>query len=799
MADDYAANTTTTGRVNIGGAITGQIETSGDNDWFAVTLTSGHIYQFTLNRTTTGGLSDPYLTLYNSTGSTVTWNDDGGGNFNSLLNYTATASGTFYLGARDYSSGTGFYTLAAAESVTDDYAASTSTPGRVTVGSSTTGRIETSGDNDWFAVTLAAGNTYQFNLTRTASSGLSDPYLTVYNSSGTAIATNDDSGGNLNSQMSFTATASGTYYLGARDYSSGTGSYTVSAVSLTTDDYAANTSTAGRVTVGSSSTGRIETSGDSDWFAVSLTAGRTYEFHLDRAASNGLSDPYLTLYNSSGSAIASNNDSGGNLNSLLTYVASSTGTFYLGARDFSTNTGNYTVSATALSLDDYAANTGTTGRVSVGGSTTGNVETAGDNDWFAVTLSAGTAYQFALTRSATSGLSDPYLTLYNSSGTAIASNDDSGGNLNSLLNYTPTAGGTYYLGARDYSSGTGSYTLSASGTTSDDFAANTSTTGRVTVGGSSTGRIEVAGDNDWFAVSLTAGTTYQMHLDAASSSGLSDPYLNLYNSAGTLLTYNDDGGGNLNSLITFTPTTSGTYYLGARTYGSGTGAYSVSVSGSSAQPPSSGYQITINYSGDPTYQTYFQQAAARWSQIITQDVPDISSSQWGAIDDLLINATVQAIDGVGNILGQATADAYRSGSNIPYHGYMMFDSADLQSMVSNGTLLYVIEHEMGHVLGLAPRSWSMDHLASGFSYTGANGVAEYRILANNNSLTSVPLETTGGSGTAGAHWSEAVFDTELMTGYAERTGPMPISIVTVGALADLGYSVSYAAADVFHL
>ena len=41
-----------------------------------------------------------------------------------------------------------------------------------------------------------------------------------------------------------------------------------------------------------------------------------------------------------------------------------------------------------------------------------------------------------------------------------------------------------------------------------------------------------------------------------------------------------------------------------------------------------------------------------------------------------------------------------------------------------------------------------------------------------------------------------MFDTELMTGYAERRGvAMPISRMTVGALEDLGYSVNYAAAD----
>ena len=45
-----------------------------------------------------------------------------------------------------------------------------------------------------------------------------------------------------------------------------------------------------------------------------------------------------------------------------------------------------------------------------------------------------------------------------------------------------------------------------------------------------------------------------------------------------------------------------------------------------------------------------------------------------------------------------------------------------------------------------------------------------------------------GSGTAGVHWSEAVFGNELMTGYISGT-PDPLSSLTIAALRDLGYSV----------
>lgn len=203
-------------------------------------------------------------------------------------------------------------------------------------------------------------------------------------------------------------------------------------------------------------------------------------------------------------------------------------------------------------------------------------------------------------------------------------------------------------------------------------------------------------------------------------------------------------------------------------------------------------------------QLAFRAAANRWSQIITADLPDVTING-RTIDDLEITATGPYIDGPSGILGQAGPRATRtSGSQLPYSGIMEFDSADLATMESNGTLQNVILHEMGHVLGIGTL-WARKGLldvtdATNPLYVGANALREYLTLAGSTTATGVPVENTGGSGTAGSHWRESVFDTELMTGYAEPAGVgMPISRITVGSLQDLGYTVSYAAADPYVL
>jgi hypothetical protein len=187
--------------------------------------------------------------------------------------------------------------------------------------------------------------------------------------------------------------------------------------------------------------------------------------------------------------------------------------------------------------------------------------------------------------------------------------------------------------------------------------------------------------------------------------------------------------------------------------------------------------------------------------VITGDLPDVASATYGSIDDLVIETSVEAIDGPGNILGSAGPRGFRTASDggLPYIGAMRFDSADLAYMEQRGILGDIVEHEMGHVLGILNGFFAQRGLLgpSGLDFTGANAVAQYRVVAGNGSLASVPLESLGGAGTRGHHWTESIFDEELMTGWAENAPPMPLSVVTVGALADLGYAVNYAAADPF--
>lgn len=173
------------------------------------------------------------------------------------------------------------------------------------------------------------------------------------------------------------------------------------------------------------------------------------------------------------------------------------------------------------------------------------------------------------------------------------------------------------------------------------------------------------------------------------------------------------------------------------------------------------------------------------------------------IDDVRIDAEGTAIDGPGAVLGQAGPLDLRPGSFIPATGVMSFDTADLARMESDGSLVNVILHEMGHVLGFGTIFDRVGLIAGAGGpdpqFTGANALREYAaLLGTATRPRSVPLANVGGPGTRDGHWREDTFANELMTGILDE-GVNPVSRLTIAAFEDLGYTVDYERADAYRL
>jgi Bacterial pre-peptidase C-terminal domain len=348
----------------------------------------------------------------------------------------------------------------------EEIPADTSTTAGTATEQSQTSFIEVAGDHDWFRTTLASGTTYVFTQNGSGANPLADSYLRLRDSAGTQIAFDDDSGGNLNSRLEYTATRTGTYYLDAGAFAdAGSGEYTLGMSEV--DDIADGVSTARRVSVSGvpngsgSGRGRINSAADQDWFRISLRAGELYEFRAnDAGGTTGIGDPTLSLRNSSGTQLAFNDDisiDDGNLNSRIRFRPTASGTYFLDVGGFSDRIGNYRVTAR-----EVPANTGTYSSVAVNGATTGDLHANGDRDWHRVSLVGGRTYRFNLRGRDSGGgtLANPFLQLRNSGGTVVAQDNDSGTGLDSSLRYRPTNSGTFMVAARaSNNTGTGSYRL----------------------------------------------------------------------------------------------------------------------------------------------------------------------------------------------------------------------------------------------------------------------------------------------------------------------------------------------------
>lgn len=104
----------------------------------------------------------------------------------------------------------------------------------------------------------------------------------------------------------------------------------------------------------------------------------------------------------------------------------------------------------------------------------------------------------------------------------------------------------------------------------DDFTADIATTGRLD-SGLAVGNIGVLGDHDWFRVRLFAGHNYLIDQRGTPSAlgSLADPFLAIRDSAGNLITSNDDGGFGLESELAFHANTTGDYFIDAGAFANG--------------------------------------------------------------------------------------------------------------------------------------------------------------------------------------------------------------------------------------
>ena len=176
---------------------------------------------------------------------------------------------------------------------------------------------------------------------------------------------NDDFEGSYDSQLTFLADRSSSYFIEASAFEADTGSYTLSVQSIgeIVDDYSNDVGTVSSISIGNSVLGAIELNGDIDWHMVNVEKGATYTIDLE-GAQNGkgtLADPLIMgIYDEFGNSLEQSNDDGGEgANSRLEFTPDESGSYYIAATHYAdTEPGTYTISISTVNtekVDDFSA------------------------------------------------------------------------------------------------------------------------------------------------------------------------------------------------------------------------------------------------------------------------------------------------------------------------------------------------------------------------------------------------------------------------------------------------------------
>lgn len=318
--------------------------------------------------------------------------------------------------------------------------------------------------------------------------------------------------------------------------------------------------------------GVIDAATPSVEYTLPIEAGQTVTITVE--AQDSTLDPVLELYSPSGELVAENDDidtAAGNFNSGIQYTADIAGDYVALVRSFGGSQGAY-----AITVGFNAAPAGSGASTGAAGgdseSADGVITDDAPSQFFTATLEAGNSV--TLTAEATSGDLDTYLIIYAPSGDVIVENDDidtAGGNFNSQVAFVAPEAGDYEIEVTRYA-GTGDFVLTiaygvfdAEGGTAIGADASEATN-------TFTGSITDAAIVQIFEVELFANETVFASTEATS--GNLDTVLSVLDPNQREIASNDDFDPqvSLNSALSFTTGTAGTYFFVVTRFGEAEGS-----------------------------------------------------------------------------------------------------------------------------------------------------------------------------------------------------------------------------------
>ena len=227
-------------------------------------------------------------------------------------------------------------------------------------------------------------------------------------------------------------------------------------------------------------TDTIDPADDFDVFALNVVAGQTYMISMRGSGPNPLTDSVLFLLDDTFALVDLDDDGGSGTNSLLTFTAAYTGTYFIDAEAYpgSGLTGEYTLDVIQQPATDVVDSTFANAVLIAPGVSFGFIDSdaldvysfAGETDTFKFNTDAGKFYTIEVAGGADyasdflnlpPGELDPWIFLYGPDQSYVTDNDDISfpDDISSRLSFFSPAGGTYYLDVQSWFPWTGGYSI----------------------------------------------------------------------------------------------------------------------------------------------------------------------------------------------------------------------------------------------------------------------------------------------------------------------------------------------------
>jgi len=308
--------------------------------------------------------------------------------------------------------------------------------------------------------------------------------------------------------------------------------------------------------------------------------------------------------------------------------------------------------------------------------------------------------------------------------------------------------------------------------------------------------------------SLVGNTSVRLNFTPPTGSGTITGYVVVASTAAGVSSVVDSNyqlGGLINGLVDETHT-----FVVAAKNSAGIGAYSAA---SNSVTPSNKLFDKSSWAGyvEEPYRTWLNRAADRWDRYIKYNASvraTIASENLGW-NGLRLNSYYLFTDS-GGYIAACGIDGYKSLGDKKYNSvsFTLEINDYYAGRYSERDWINILTHELGHALGIGI-FWDSEYFPgatspsnfflTGSVYTGAQ--AAYNTITN-LSRSKIPLENTGGSGTASGHWDDDFrrataagslgvsypgFRNEIMVGYFATGVSFIISRLTTKTLVDFGW------------